>query len=146
MLTIDDAQVMNNQETLEELRMLLNLQTKDRYLISIILLGQLELEQQIKQIRPLDERISIRYRLLPLPLIDAIKYIKHRLYVAGCTEIPFTKEAFYTVFHYAEGIPRRINNLCDRSLLVAYLADKHIVSKKIVVQAWDDLKCTPKHS
>ena len=141
-LIIDEAQVINSQKTLEELRMLLNLQAKDRYLICIILLGQLELERKIKQIRSLDERISIRYRLLPLPFIDAIKYIKHRLCVAGCIKIPFTKEAFYTIFHHARGIPRRINNLCDRSLLVAYLADKKIVSKTIVVKAWEDLRCS----
>ena len=138
-LFIDEAQVILNQKTLEELRMLLNLQLYDKFLVNVILIGQLELEEQIKSIEPLDQRISIQYRLLPLPFIDTVKYIKHRLHIAGCTKIPFTIQAFYTIHEYTKGIPRKINNLCDRSLLAAYLEKKRIVSKEVVVEAWQDL-------
>ena len=142
-LIIDEAQVVINQETLEELRMLQNLQFDDKFLVNVILLGQIELEQEIKKCSPLDQRISIRYRLIPLPLTDAIKYIKHRLLLAGCKNIPFTKRAVQAIFGYTKGIPRQINNLCDRSLLAGYLADKELVTKGIVEAAWEDLCCNP---
>ena len=142
-LIIDEAQVVVKQETLEELRMLQNLQSEDKFLVTVILLGQLELEQKIKSCLPLDQRISVRYRLLPLPLIDAIKYIKHCLLLAGCKNIPFTKRAVHTIFQYTKGIPRQINNLCDRSLLTGYLASQELVTKDIVEEAWEDLCCNP---
>ena len=142
-LIIDEAQVVISQETLEELRMLQNLQSYDEFLVSVILLGQLELEQQIKSCVPLDQRIAIRYRLLPLSFPDAIKYVKHRLLLAGCKKIPFTREAMHAIFEFTQGIPRLINNLCDRSLLTGYLAEKEVVTKAIVAAAWEDLGCSP---
>lgn len=139
-LVIDEAQVIKNERTLEELRMLLNLQSHDKFLVNVILLGQLELEKQIAQVTPLDQRISIRYRLLPLSFCDVLYYIKHRLDVAGCCKVPFTREALETVYRYTKGIPREINNLCDRSMLATYLADKTTVTQAIVERAWKDLK------
>lgn len=138
-LIIDEAQVINNSMTLEELRMLLNLQSENKFLVSVILLGQLELEEQIAKVTPLDQRISIRYKLTPLPYRDSLYYIKHRLTVAGCRRMPFTAEALEAIFRHTKGIPREINNLCDRSLLATYLVDKTIVTPEIVEDAWKDL-------
>ena len=138
-LVIDEAQVIHNGRTLEDLRMLLNLQYHDRFLLSVILLGQLELEELVTNITPLNQRISIRYRLRPLPFTDSMYYIKHRLTVAGCKTVPFSAEALEAVFSYTKGIPREINNLCDRSLLATYLSDKTTVTSEIVEAAWKDL-------
>ena len=139
-LIVDEAQVIHNKSTLEELRMLLNLQSQTKYLVNLILLGQLELSEQVARVAPLDQRISIRYRLSPLPYKDSLYYIKHRLTVAGCKRMPFTAEALEAIFRYTKGIPREINNLCDRSLLATYLADKNIVTHEIVEDAWKDLR------
>ena len=139
-LIVDEAQVIHNPKTLEELRMLLNLQSKTKFLVNLILLGQLELTEHVAKVAPLDQRISIRYRLTPLPYKESLYYIKHRLSVAGCKRMPFTAEALETIFRFTKGIPREINNLCDRSLLATYLADKTVVSHEIVEDAWKDLR------
>ena len=139
-LVIDEAQVIDNARTLEELRMLLNLQSEKKFLVNVILLGQLELEKQIEEVAPLNQRISIRYRLLPLPYKESLYYIKHRLNVAGCTTMPFTGEALEAVYRYTKGIPREINNLCDRSMLATYLAEKTVATHEIVEEAWKDLQ------
>jgi len=138
-LIIDEAQVIYNDRTLEELRMLLNLQANNKFLVILILLGQLELSAQVSKVAQLDHRISVRYRLTPLPYKDSLYYIKHRLTVAGCKKMPFTAEALEAIFKLTKGIPREINNLCDRSLLATYLADRTVVSHEIVEEAWKDL-------
>jgi general secretion pathway protein A len=138
-LIIDEAQVISDTRTLEELRMLLNLQSTDKFLLNVILLGQLELEERIGRVAPLRQRIAIRYRLEPLPLADTMEYINHRLKVAGSQEMLFSEEACKAVFTNSGGIPREINNLCDRSLLAAFIKEKRIVSPDIVEEAWKDL-------
>ena len=139
-LVVDEAQVINNERTLEELRMLLNLQSKTKFLVNLILLGQLELPEQVARVAPLNQRISIRYRLTPLPYKECLYYIKHRLTVAGCRKMPFTAEALEAIFKRTKGIPREINDLCDRSLLATYMADKTIATHEIVEEAWKDLR------
>ena len=139
-LIVDEAQVIHNDRTLEELRMLLNLQSKNKFLVILILLGQLELSAKVAKVAQLDQRISVRYKLTPLPYKDCLYYIKHRLTVAGCKKMPFTAEALEAIFKLTKGIPREINNLCDRSLLATYLADRNIVSHEIVEEAWKDLR------
>ena len=139
-LIVDEAQVIQNDRTMEELRMLLNLQSKTKFLVNLILLGQLELSEQVAKVSPLNQRISIRYKLTPLPYKDTLYYIKHRLTVAGCRKMPFTAEALEAIYRYTKGLPREINNLCDRSLLATYLADKTVVTHEIVEDAWKDLQ------
>jgi general secretion pathway protein A len=138
-LIVDEAQVIHNDRTLEELRMLLNLQANNKFLVILILLGQLELSAKVARVAPLDQRISVRYKLTPLPYRDSLYYIKHRLTVAGCKKMPFTAEALEAIFRLTKGIPREINNLCDRSLLATYLADRTIATHEIVEEAWKDL-------
>jgi general secretion pathway protein A len=138
-LIVDDAQVIHNERTLEELRMLLNLHEKTKFLVNLILLGQLELTEQVAKLAPLDQRISIRCTISPLSYKDSLYYIKHRLTVAGCKSLPFAAEALEAIFRFTKGIPREMNNLCDRSLLATYLADKTIVTHEIVEEAWKDL-------
>ncbi len=138
-LIVDEAQVIHNDRTLEDLRMLLNLQSQNKFLVILILLGQLELSAKVAKVAPLDQRISVRYKLTPLPYRDSLYYIKHRLTVAGCKKMPFTAEALEAIFRLTKGIPREINNLCDRSLLATYLADRTIATHEIVEEAWKDL-------
>jgi type II secretory pathway predicted ATPase ExeA len=138
-LVVDEAQVIQNVETLQEVRMLLNLQSNGRFLLNLILLGQLELEDQISRIEPLQQRIAIKFRLGPLGLQESVLYIGHRLKVAGCKKLPFTVDALRSVLKYTGCIPREINKLCGRSLLAAYLQNSQNVTEDIVEEAWRDL-------
>jgi general secretion pathway protein A len=140
LLVIDEAQLIHDEKTLEELRMLMNLQSADRMLLSVILLGQLGLERRIERIAPLNQRISIRYKLFPFSFREALSYIKHRLQRADCQKIPFTANALRSVYRYTQGIPREINSLCDRSMLAAFLAGKRIVDQELVTKARKDLR------
>lgn len=139
-LVIDEAQVIGEHKTLDELRMLLNLQSEEKFLINVLLLGQLELEEQIGQSESLMQRIAIRYRLRPLTIAETVYYIQHRLSVAGCKKTPFSEDALKAIFNYTRGIPREINNLCDRSLLAAYIGNKMDVTQELVEEAWEDLQ------
>ena len=140
-LIIDEAQCISDPHTFEELRMLLNLQSEDRFLINIILLGQRELEANLQTRRSLNQRIAIKYRLLALTPPETEAYIRHRLEVAGCQDIPFGPEAMARINDFAQGIPRIINNLCDRSLLAALIKQTRQITPEIVTQAWKDFNC-----
>jgi len=138
-LIIDEAQAINETATLEEIRMLLNLQSETRFLVSVVLLGQSRLEALVGKNKALSQRVPIRYRLRPFSLGETFAYVKRRLEVAGCKSIPFTRDSFKAMYNYSKGVPREINNLCDRSLLAAYLADKKLIATPYVEEAWRDL-------
>jgi len=138
-LVVDEAQVIDNDKTLEEMRMLMNLQSNDTFLLNVILLGQPELEARISRSEALLQRVAIRYRLRPFSPSETCRYIRHRLEATGFKRIPFTSEAITAILKYSSGNPRIINKLCDRSLLGAYLADKKVVTRTTIREAWDDL-------
>lgn len=139
-LIIDEAHLIKDQSSFEELRMLLNLQSEHQFLITLIILGQPPLKQKISDLKPLKERISIKYDLAPLNVQDTIRYILFRLKNAGATRGIFSKEAVLALDKYAEGIPLRINNVCERSLLIGTMMKARVIDKKIVNYAIEDLK------
>ena len=139
-LVIDDAQVIHDDKTLEEITMLLNLQSKDKYLLNVILLGQPELEARIRHCEALLQRVAIRYRLRHLSTSETVQYIRYRLKAAGVKRMPFTSEALESIVTYTRGNPRVINQLCDRSLLSTYMAKEKLVTGESVREAWEDLK------
>ena len=138
-LAIDEAHVITNQGTLDELRMLLNIQSEDDFLITLVLLGQPPLLKNISELQPLKERISIKFNLEPLDLDNSMRYVVFRLRCAGASRGIFTREAIETLFDYSGGIPLRINNVCDRSLLIGLSQKAQVVNSKIVKDAIDDL-------
>ena len=138
-LVIDEAQVIDNDKTLEELRMLLNLQSNDKFLLNMILLGQPELEERVRSCEALLQRVAIRFNLRPFSPSETFNYMKHRLKTAGFNKIPFTSEAVMAVVLYSAGNPRVINKICDRSLLATYLANEQTVTRAFVREAWEDL-------
>ncbi len=139
-LIIDEAQTIRSADTLEELRLLLNLQTSTAFLLTVILMGQKELETHIAQCPPLHQRLAFRFRLGPLPGADTVNYIRHRLKVAGARRMLFTNEALKAIFQRTRGIPRQINNLCDRALLAACMARKPHVDSAAIEESWSDLQ------
>ena len=117
LLIIDEAQLIY-KETLEEIRLLSNFQLNDRYLLTLVLIGQPELRDIIRAYKQLDQRIAIRYHLNPLNSDNAAKYVVFRLEKAGQTKNIFTDAAMEEIYSYSEGVPRKINNICDLSLLI----------------------------
>ncbi|RUM58928.1 MAG: AAA family ATPase [Persephonella sp.] len=124
-------------ETLEELRLLSNLETEKEKLVQIILLGQPELERKLKspELRQLDQRIPNRIKLEPLTKEETEKYIHHRLYIAGNKSIKFDDKAVKKIYKYSKGIPRIINILSSRALMSAFLNGSFLVKPSHVEAA-----------
>jgi len=134
LLIIDEAQNLS-LESLEEIRMLSNLETSDSKLLQIILVGQPELRTLLArpELRQLRQRISIHCNLRPLNRQEVEEYILHRLQVAGNRDaLRFATEAFDLIFIYCCGIPRLINIFCDFLLLAAFSEELHDVSAEMV--------------
>lgn len=136
-LIIDEAQNLS-AEVLEQLRLLTNLETNERKLLQIILIGQPELRAMLgrPELEQLAQRVIARYHLEPLSASETAQYIGHRLGVAGMTKaIPFDRAALDRIHAVSRGVPRRINLLCDRALLGAYATRKPVVDRHIVDKA-----------
>jgi len=139
-LIVDDAQAMT-VEALEQLRLLSNLETDQRKLLQIILIGQPELRDQLAQLEQLRQRITVRYHLRPLRLEETAYYIQHRLNVAGSSRPPvFTRWAVRAVQRYSRGVPRLINAVCDKTLLCGYVDQTHDLRLRQVRRAIGELE------
>jgi general secretion pathway protein A len=130
-LIIDEAQHLSPQ-VLEEIRILSNLETNQTKLLQIVLVGQLNLLDVLRQPeqRRLDQRISLRAVLRPLTRADAEAYVAHRLSVArGTGPAVFDAEALDAVHRVSDGVPRLINLVCDRTLMLgAALGERTLVA------------------
>ena len=144
LLIVDEAQNLST-ETLEQLRLLSNLETERTKLLQIVLLGQPELDQKLaaQELRQLRQRISVWSRLGPLDSAETREYVRHRLRVAGALERPiFTDAALRTIYQRSAGVPRVINLLCDRALLAGYADQKAQIGRRLVAQATKELRPT----
>lgn len=130
---VDEAQHLSFS-ALEQLRLLTNIESDNKKPLQVILIGQTELQQKLKQteFRQLAQRITARYHLLPLTLQETEYYIQHRLHVAGGRLPLFDRKTISHVFKISQGVPRLINLLCDRSLLCAYSEHALKVKPKMV--------------
>jgi len=122
---IEEAQNLD-LDVLEQLRLLTNLETNERKLLQIILLGQPEFLDVLDrpELSQLSQRITARYHLKPLNYAEMLAYINHRLAVAGCRRPLFKKTVLKRLYKISRGIPRVINLLCDRSLLGCYVQNR----------------------
>jgi len=144
-LVIDEAQNLL-PEVLEQLRLISNLETEDDKLIQIILAGQPELETLLKrpELRQLNQRIAVRYRLRSMNMDETRSYIRHRMEVAGETGgVSFGRYTIKLVHLYTRGVPRMINILCDRALLIAYGDERRRISAGIVTRAIREIHNRP---
>ena len=136
-LIIDEAQNLS-ADVLEQLRLLTNLETSERKLLQIVLIGQPELRGMLArpELEQLAQRVIARYHLDALSEKESAHYIAHRLAVAGLKgALPFDAGALRRIHQLARGVPRRINLLCDRALLGAYATGKSRVDRQIVDKA-----------
>ena len=129
---IDEANMFTEKRVMEELRGLTNIEFPEGHLITFILFGLPELEEQLKLDKPLYERIGLKCQLNALDFDSAKGYIEHRLKVAGRDEPIFTEEAIVRIFRRSRGKPRLINTICDNALLEGYLMEKKMVDEEIV--------------
>jgi len=136
-LVIDEAQNLA-PEVLEQLRLLTNLETSERKLLQIILIGQPELRDMLArpELEQLAQRVIARYHLRALAEEESAQYVRHRLEVCGLERpLPFDRAALRRVHAASGGVPRRINLLCDRALLGAYAGGQAQVTRRIVNRA-----------
>lgn len=141
-LIIDESQNLE-PPVLEQIRMLSNLETERGKLLQIILVGQPELRSQLDRpdLRQLNQRIAVRYHIRPLERKGTENYINHRLLVAGSHgHVNFSPRALSRIYRESEGIPRRINLLCDRALLTAYVLGTKVIDHRIVRRASAELE------
>jgi general secretion pathway protein A len=139
---IDEAQNLS-KKVLEQLRLLSNLETNRSKLMQIILVGQPELGEMLdsRELRQLGQRITLSCHLAPLTCREMQEYIEHRIEIAtgGQPTAFFTRGAYRQIFRYSAGIPRLINILCDRALLVAYSRNRKNVNDRVVRAAIREL-------
>lgn len=147
LVIIDEAQHLSF-EALDLLCLLTNIKSNNKKPLQVILIGQTELQEKLKQpeFRQLAQRISARYHLLSLSQKESYLYIQHRLNIAGSNHAIFDKSALQEIFKECSGTPRLTNILCDRSLLTAYTQNSHIVTLKMVKQASKEIHFTHNHS
>lgn len=140
-LVIDEAQNLA-PDVLEQLRLLTNLETSERKLLQIILIGQPELRDMLAQpqLEQLAQRVIAHYHLGPLNEDETESYVQYRMTIAGLSgPSPFSRDAMRTIHRLSSGVPRRINLLCDRALLGAYAQGTKDVSKAMLEHAANEL-------
>lgn len=132
-LIVDEAQNMS-LDTLEELRLLSNINIGDQLLWQLIIVGQPELSQMLMEpeLRQFSQRISLEYNLTAFNYIDTMEYIKYRLKVAGTENDIFSPFAYAMIYYHSRGIPRIINNICEMALIIGFGNDVEIISVEII--------------
>jgi general secretion pathway protein A len=142
LVIIDEAQNLET-DTLEQVRLLSNLETDTAKLLQIVLLGQPELDAKLErpELRQLKQRISVRWRLVPLTATETREYVRHRLRIASGSERElFTETALREVHRRSGGIPRVVNVLCDRALLLGYASRAATIGSQLVVAVAQELQ------
>ncbi|MCR4337035.1 MAG: AAA family ATPase [Candidatus Omnitrophica bacterium] len=137
-LVIDEAQAIEKIETFEELRLLLNFQQNDRFLITLILIGQDELRRRLKELPQLRQRLIIQHHIDPLGEHDVQEYIEHRLKIAGAARKIFDPQAKNLIYRYSSGIPRLINGIADMALLEGFSQNKEMIDEEIILKVVKD--------
>lgn len=142
LLVVDEAQNLSSR-TIEELRMLSNFQTNDKSLLQTFLLGQPEFKNTLlnEDMEQLRQRVIATYHLGSMDSAETKAYIRHRLHTVGWQDDPsFTEDAFMAIHDYTDGIPRKINTLCDRLFLMGYLEEIHVFRDTEVCEVISDIQ------
>ncbi len=141
-LIIDEAQDLTD-DLLEQVRLLSNLETDNRKLLQIVLMGQPELRERLDnpRLRQLRQRITVRFHLPPLNRFEMGQYIQHRLHACGANGEPhFTGPALWRIYRYTGGIPRLVNAVCDKALLAGFVHQTGQIGFKLASQAIRELE------
>ncbi|GAA0710427.1 AAA family ATPase [Dokdonella soli] len=138
-LIVDEAQNLSI-DSLEQVRLLTNLETPTQKLLQIILLGQPELREMLgrPELRQLAQRITARYHLTPLDAGETEIYVRHRMAVAGCVRIPFSRLGLKALYQRSGGVPRLVNIIADRALMAGYAREQDSLGERLVDRAADE--------
>jgi general secretion pathway protein A len=131
---MDEVQMLESREIMEEFRGLLNMESPDGKLITLVMFGLPELDNVLALDEPLKQRVAVKFKLIGLNENITRDYIKHRVHIAGCDEEIFAPDAVNAVHHYTGGVPRLINTVCDNSIFEGFLIKQKPISKDIVDQ------------
>src|SRR5437660_481863 len=147
-LIIDEAQLIPTKATFDEIRLLTNFQLDDQNLLSVILIGQPELDARLDRAAyaPLRQRIGLRYALGPLTEDDTFRYIDHRIRVAGGERNPFSRAAMAEIHAISGGIPRLINTLATTALLDAFGEDVETIDPARIDSAAREHRMATEHA
>ena len=140
-LIIDEEQNLSLRQ-LEQIRLLSNLETSHEKLLQIILMGQPELMEKLKlpQLRQIYQRIFIKYTLYPLKEEEIRAYVEFRLQKAGRTDIDILPESFQVIYEFSKGIPRLVNMLCDRALLLGFAREIRVLNEEVFRICIEEIK------
>ncbi len=139
-IIIDEAQAIQDKDTFEEIRLLLNFQLDNAFLLTIILLGQPELKYTVMSLPQFMHRMAVRFHLKAFNETETREYIEHRLSVCGLKKPIFDDEAYKEIHMCSGGIPRRINTICDLALLVGFGNGLTKIDRQTVVKINEDLE------
>src|SRR3972149_3546689 len=145
-VVVDEAQLIEADAILEELRLLLNFQLDERFLATLLLIGTPELRDKIRRMPHLDQRITIRCHLNRLDYEHTASYIAHRVRTAGQPRRLFTDDAVKLIFALSHGTPREINNLCDLALFVGYSKQLPEIDREVIRQVTSEATSSPSGS
>lgn len=143
LICIDEAQSIPSIDTLEELRLLLNFQLSSRFLLTLILVGQPELQEKIRQLPQLRQRIALHMHLGALSLPETARYMMHRLRAAGSAGDILTRQAVDHIYKHTGGIPRCINHLADRCLMSGMQRGANILDSQLVLDTLKEYPMEP---
>jgi general secretion pathway protein A len=138
-IIIDEAQAAEDL-IFEEVRLLLNFQLNDRFLFTLLLLGQPELKDKIEKFPQLKQRLAIRYHLIHLDAQETKDYIQHRCRIAGREEPIFSEDSYRLIYDYSQGVPRQINNICDMSLVIGVGEKVKLIDERIIKEVISDFQ------
>jgi len=140
LLIVDEAQMVCDPMTLEEIRLLLNFQQDRKFLLTLFLLGQPELRERVAQAPQLQQRMGMSFHVGPLDEEEGLRYLAHRLAVAGGSHEIFTREGECELVRASRGIPRRLNNLADMALMAGCGRKSSLVDEELVRRVAADLR------
>lgn len=139
-IIVDEAHVIKDERIFEGLRLLLNLQKKDKFLLTLLLFGQPELKQRIEDNKQLEQRIAVKSHLEPFDQQNTNNYVVNRINIAGRSDNIFDEGALKLIYSRSGGIPRRINRICDLSLLVGMHNKADRIDERIVEESLKNLE------
>lgn len=135
-LIVDEAQAIDDVAIFEELRLLLNFQLNDRFLLTLILLGQPELRTKVEAYAQLSQRIVIRYHLMPFDAEGVGEYVDFRMQAAGASRVVFMPEAMQAIYDASSGVPRKVNTIADLALLIGFMEQCKQIGPEVVKKAF----------
>ena len=139
LVIVDEGQAIENDATLEEIRLLLNFQQDRSFFLSLILAGQPELRDRVEVKPQLAQRLTVKYHITGLSPDESRRYLQHRLAIAGEKGEIFTSDAESAVVDSANGIPRRLNLIADLALLAGFGKNQPVVDEELVREVVNDM-------